>query len=618
MRIDHGLLPGHVLQRQPRGARTVVTGTCADPGCSGAVLATVRRGSTALKGLKAKPVGAAADGRFTATVTGLPTGGPYSVELTCGTERLTVADVFVGDLWLMAGQSNMQGIGNMADAPEPHPLVRNFTRARTWELARDPLHFLAESPDKVHGGLPLHPREAAKAKRKEVKGAGVGIPFGTLMHTRSGVPQGLIATARGGTSMAQWNPALKDQGGDSMYGSMWLSVQAVGQPIAGVLWYQGCSDAGPEAAKIYTGRMQELVAAVRRDLGQPKLPWIIVQIGRVIEAARDGRPWNDIQEQQRRLPESIPGCDVVPAVDLDLDDGIHISTRAFPELAQRMARVAARLACNDRTEKPALQPVSARFLEPKPGFGMGVEVRFAHVVGGLHSTGLAQGFSLLDRLGRPLRAIYKTVLMRDRVHLYVNGMCPSGMQVSYGHGVNPVCNVSDGRGMAVPVFGPLAITGLPAVSDFFLRWRVTPIRPGEDIAGMLPPGIDDATAIDRCFDRSGVTDFVNLHPEWEGHSGHVAFIGHVDTAEAMAVEVRFGYDGPIRLWIGDREVHTDLKGTNPALRDAHCIPLRLAAGRSPIRVLMALNHGRAWGFFLRLSRTEVDPTTVPVMPIPWT
>lgn len=458
MRIDHGLLPGHVLQRQPRGARAVVVGTCTDTTSSGPVLVTVRKGARVVNRLKDRLVGKATDGRFTATLSGLPTGGPYTVELACGKDRLTVGDIFVGDLWLMAGQSNMQGIGNLADAPEPHPLVRNFSMARTWELARDPLHFLEESPDPVHASTSLDLRTAARMKRKAVKGGGVGLPFGKLMHARSGVPQGLIATAHGGTSMAQWDPALRDQGGASLYGSMWLSLRAVAQPIAGVLWYQGCSDAVPATAAVYTTKMQELVTAVRSELGQPKLPWIIVQIGRYTNPAADGQPWNDIQEQQRRLPESIPHCDVVPAVDLDLDDGIHIGTHAFPILADRMSRVAARLILGDRCEKPALQPESAHHLEARPGFGAGVEVRFANVVAGLRSGGLAQGFVVLDGAGQPVETIYKVVLDGDRAQIYLDSAVSSAAHVMYGRGVNPVCNISDQRGMAVPVFGPLPIT----------------------------------------------------------------------------------------------------------------------------------------------------------------
>jgi len=611
MRIGSGLLCGHVLQRQPNGARTVVTGSC---NCSGTVTVTVYRKEKIARGFNKKAAGQSEAGRFTATISGLPAGGPYTVELACGGARIVVDDVFVGDLWLMAGQSNMQGMGNVADADSPHPLVRNFSMARRWELARDPLHFLEESPDPVHCALPLSPREASRAKKRAVKGVGVGVPFGKLMLQRTRVPQGLIATAHGGTSMDDWAPALKDRGGSSLYGSMTLSLTAIGQPISGVLWFQGEDDCREGRVAVYTAKMQELVSAVRRDLGQPKLPWIIAQIGRSVGPYQDlPAPWvSRVQEQQRRFPESIAQCDVVPTIDLEIEDTGHVSARAFPVLAQRMARVAARLAYGDRAEKPAPQPVSARFFDAARGNGAEVEVRFKNIVEGLTSSGLPQGFALVDRAGRSLQRIYKTLLAGDRARLYLDGEAVSLMRVMYGYGQNPVCNVCDGRGMAIPAFGPLAITGLPPFSDFVLKWRVTPVCPGEAIADMPRPSEDDQ-AIDREFRDK----FVTVHPEWVGKSGHVAFFGDVIAGEDMDAEFHFGYDGPVRVWVGTQEVYADPHGTNPIVPDAHRIAVRLKPGRSPVTVLMALNNGRAWGFCLRMQRPGYDPATDPMFPQPW-
>jgi hypothetical protein len=613
MRVDHGLLPGHVLQRTPTGGGATITGGLDHP-ASGPVTVTVRKGAKPIAALKGRTIGSAIEGRFTATLTGVPAGGPYTVELACGAERLVIPDIHVGDLWLMAGQSNMEGVGNMADAPEPHPLVRNFTMARRWEEARDPLHYPPESPDRAHSGTQMTAEVAAASKRSAVKGVGVGVFFGRLMHERSGVPQGLIATAHGGTSMAQWSPALKDKGGDSLYGSMCLSMQAVGQPVAGVLWYQGCSDTSAETAAVYTTRMQELVAAVRRDLAQPELPWVIVQIGRVVEDNDPrSRAWNSVQEQQRRLPESIAHCDVVPAVDLDLDDLIHISSRSFPALAGRMARVAARLALGDRKEQPAIQPTAIRFLDGKPPVTSAIEVRFANVVGGLRCPGLVHGFTLVDAEERPVSAIHRVLLDGDCAILRLTGAPLGGLRLMYGRGHNPICNLIDARGMAVPVFGPMDIPGLPAVTPWFLRWKRSPIRPGEDILAMPRPSDDDSAAEDRPFPSR---DFVNCHAEWSGNTGHVGFTGHVELAEDMEVELRFGYDGPFRLWIGDDEVHTDMAGCNPAIQDKVRLVRHLPAGRHRLAVLMALNNGAAWGFFLRMARLGVTGS-VAVVPQPW-
>src|SRR5262249_1178770 len=67
-----------------------------------------------------------ANGKFT----GVPTGGPYEMNVTVkvgDTERkLSVGPIFVGDLWVLAGQSNMQGVGDLIGVTPPHPKVMSF------------------------------------------------------------------------------------------------------------------------------------------------------------------------------------------------------------------------------------------------------------------------------------------------------------------------------------------------------------------------------------------------------------------------------------------------------------------------------------------------------------
>jgi sialate O-acetylesterase len=603
MRIASGLLPGHVLQRTPRGASATVRGETA---ARGPVTATITDKGRPLQGWKARKVGSAGAGRFSAALTGLPTGGPYALTLQAGDERCAVREFYVGDLWLMAGQSNMEGVGNLADAPKPHRLVRNFSMARRWEAGREPLHHLPESPDRVHnGGSQQPPAVAAQAKRTRLKGTGVGVWFANEMLARTGVPQGLIATAHGGTNMDQWDPARRGLGGGSLYGSLLASLAAVDQPLAGVLWYQGEGDANPAAVPLYTPRMQRLVAAVRSDQRQPRLPWVVVQIGRHIH---DGghREWNGVQEQERLLPRVIRHLDVVPAVDLELDDVIHVSGKAHAILGQRMARVAARLAHGDRREAPAIQPVAARVME---GSGNArIEIRFANVVGGLRSGCLPGGLVFVDADHKPHDLAYKTVLDGDRAVLHLTGPLERGdLRLMYGWGRNPRCTLVDARGMAVPVFGPLRLAGQHPVSPWFSTWDVSAILPGEDIARLPRPTPKTVGGVERkAWPPSPWGGaFVDQHQQWQGKSGHAAFFGGVEVPEAMAVELRTGFDGPFRCWLGDKEVHRDLHGTNPAVLDSRRIPLRLRAGRHRLTVLMALNHGNAWGFFLRFARTDV-------------
>ncbi len=161
------------------------------------------------------------------------------------------------------------------------------------------------------------------------------------MVEATGVPVGLVICAHGGTSMEQWSPAKKDQGGKSLYGSMLRQVKLAGGKVKGVLWYQGESDASDKAAPVYAKTFADFIGAVRGDLERPDLPFYFVQIGRFIN---DSAPtyWNAIQEAQRKIPDEVPNTAVVAAVDLELDDLIHVGTPGLMRLGQRLANIALR------------------------------------------------------------------------------------------------------------------------------------------------------------------------------------------------------------------------------------------------------------------------------------
>lgn len=458
MKILSGLSEGQVLQRRARnGASAVVTGICES---EGKVLATITKSSKPLPRWKRRVVGESKRGKFHIDLKAIPAGGPYRLRLEVGTETLTLRTFFVGDVWILAGQSNMEGYGNRDGASPTHPLVRAFTMRRVWRKAEDPLHVMGESPDYCHHlGTQLSEEAGEEIRRTTRRGVGPGVFFGREMVRRSRVPQGLICTAHGGTSMAQWNPDNTNPA-DLMYRSMLESARATGQPVAGILWYQGESDTWAKDVPLYTERMKSLVARTRRDLRQPALPWIMVQIGRV-HRVEEPESWSSIQEQQRLLPSQIKNLEVVAAIDLALDDQVHVSSTAHPRLAMRLARVADRLVHRNKKE---LRPPQLRAIHParRPesdtisGIPY-VEVVFDHVVGGLKSAGEPYGFTLLEPDGKIWPLIFKTTLHGDRVRLHMPQFPPEGSRLSYGHGLHPICTITDGRDMALPVFAPRAI-----------------------------------------------------------------------------------------------------------------------------------------------------------------
>jgi sialate O-acetylesterase len=227
---------------------------------------------------------------------------------------------------------------------------------------------------------------------------------------------------------------------------MYRRVLAAGGKVAGVLWYQGESDASPQAAPRFLDRFQTLVSAIRSDFKSPNLPFYYVQIGRFTSLTHPNE-WNAVQEAQRLAESAIPNSGMAVAVDLSLDDLIHVSTQDLKRLGKRLAFLAL-------GGKPGPRPESASFS------GGIVRVKFTGVNGRLRAAGRISGFVIVDKDGALLPAIYKARFDpadSAAVLLSINGQLPEGAALRYGAGKDPYCNVRDDADMAVPVFGPMPI-----------------------------------------------------------------------------------------------------------------------------------------------------------------
>ena len=69
---------------------------------------------------------------WSGAIANIPVGGPYQVEIELRDASGAVLaadavrDALVGDVWMLAGQSNMQGVGNRYDMSNPHPQIHHF------------------------------------------------------------------------------------------------------------------------------------------------------------------------------------------------------------------------------------------------------------------------------------------------------------------------------------------------------------------------------------------------------------------------------------------------------------------------------------------------------------
>lgn len=379
-------------------------------------------------------------------VVDLPTGGPYDVVNPDGS---VAHDVMVGDIWVLAGQSNMEGMGG-PDFDDPHPSVRLFDMARVWAPAREPLHRLWESPDACHrvDGLARLASGAAGT-------AGLGLAFAKTWVESEGVPVGLLPAAHGGTSMAQWAPSPVHRAHESLYASMLAGVQAAGGRVAGVLWYQGEADAVSLASAEFEERLAALVATVRSDLGRPDLPFFHVQLGRFVGDAMTGveHHWSAIREVQRRAaPLAVDG--VVTAIDLDLHDAVHLRAAELRRLGRRLARVAAGCRAPNLLDVVMLDDAGTR-----------LRVRFDGVSGSLRPRARVGGFSVRSSAGVDRHLVQDAAVDdRDECSVVVSLRAPVGPEdgLCYGWGLNPPCLLVDSADMAVPAFGPVGVAARAA------------------------------------------------------------------------------------------------------------------------------------------------------------
>lgn len=220
---------------------------------------------------------------------------------------------FEVDAFLMIGQSNMSGRGDIGSVPPIENRDCLMLRMGRWQIM----------------GEPVNPDRGPAAEF--APGVCLATSFADAYQKKTGRRTGLIPCADGGTTIKQWAP------GGALFDHAVFQTLLAGRNsnIKGILWHQGESDC--KNSDDYVARFTTMIQEMRRQLGDEKLPVILGELSREIpKTERWGITDGEIEkmnENFRQIVREVPGCALVSSEGLTLrTDGIHFdgpSLRTF-------------------------------------------------------------------------------------------------------------------------------------------------------------------------------------------------------------------------------------------------------------------------------------------------
>lgn len=223
------------------------------------------------------------------------------------------------DLFLFIGQSNMAGRGYITDNYKDN--IKNtylLTPNGDMEPARNPLN-----------------KYSTIRKRLDLQGVGPAYSFAKAMTDKTGRPLGLVVNARGGSSINSWMKGAKDNYYDEALSRIRQAMKF--GTLKAIIWHQGESDSNDPST--YMLKLQELIANLRKDLNDTKLPFIV---GELAEWRMSGTS-EAFNKMLRTVPKHIPysycvsSKELVPLIN---ESDPHFSADSQIILGRRYAEAA--------------------------------------------------------------------------------------------------------------------------------------------------------------------------------------------------------------------------------------------------------------------------------------
>lgn len=171
---------------------------CGEPGRTVSVTLTVSTDDPAGKSTTEAAATAAADGRWEVTLPAQQAGTRATISVTDNTSTISVSNVLFGDVWLLAGQSNMEMRLDRIAKEAPHLIDEADDDNIRWFNVPQVFDFQHEHDDLDAGEW------FPSATTRAIDMSAVGYFFAKRLRNSVNVPIGLINTAVGGSKIETW------------------------------------------------------------------------------------------------------------------------------------------------------------------------------------------------------------------------------------------------------------------------------------------------------------------------------------------------------------------------------------------------------------------------------
>ncbi|MCF0048945.1 sialate O-acetylesterase [Dyadobacter sp. LJ53] len=210
--------------------------------------------------------------------------------------------------FLMIGQSNMAGRGYIKDVKPIYDEQIKMLVNGKWQTMSEPINF-----------------------DRPTSGIGLAASFaGAWRINNENFQIGLIPCADGGSSLDDWTV------GGPLFDNAVCQAKLAQRTslLSGFLWHQGENDSFGGRSSHYYDKLTSLIAAFRKELLAPDVPFIAGGLGDFLSSGRYGKyftEYSSVNQALRQYADTTPNSYFVVASDLTANaDGLH-----FDALSQR-------------------------------------------------------------------------------------------------------------------------------------------------------------------------------------------------------------------------------------------------------------------------------------------